>query len=92
MLPIYSGIDVVQRVWLKARGERWHSVKELADHLALGRLEVEMVVRFLLRFGFMESRQGSAIRVRSNPLRPSPADAARVLRQYIPGRRWLAGC
>jgi hypothetical protein len=80
MLRLYSLADVVQSVWLTARGQRWYSAKELADQLVLGVPEVEAVLSFLAKYGFAELKMDRGMKVRMNPSTPSPADVVGVLR------------
>lgn len=67
-------------MWSIAKDGRWYSPEELADQLGLRKREVESVLDFLVKHGFVELRIGSVAKVRINRLAPSPHEAVRILR------------
>lgn len=79
MVSFLSGVDAAERLWLTTISEHWRSVEELADQVHLSTRDVEDLLNFLVRYGFVEAKLGPTMKVRANPLAPSPTAIAQAL-------------
>lgn len=74
--------DPVELVWQTLLDRRWHRLKEIAQETECPLMEISLIVKFLERYGFIQSSAMDGVRI-SSESPPSPVELAHGLNSLI---------